>query len=44
MLVEGAARIRETIDNAVEFALPGIRDFPVLAPEAYIGLPVKLYA
>jgi hypothetical protein len=42
MLVEGVARIRETIDNATEFRLPSIRDFPVLAPEAYIGLPGEI--
>src|SRR3954451_9402831 len=42
MLVEGAARIREAIENAVEVTLPSVREFPVLAPEAFIGLPGEI--
>jgi hypothetical protein len=39
MPLEGAARVRDGIESAADLNPPGVREFPVMADEAFIGLP-----
>jgi hypothetical protein len=38
----GAERVRDGIDGAEEVTPPGVREFPVMADEAFIGLPGEM--
>src|SRR5712692_6178656 len=42
MSPEGIARVRDGIEGAAEIIAPRVREFPVLAEEAFVGLPGEI--